>query len=233
MKTSNKLLLGLILVVFAVPLVLATNIKSKIKKGEYTVKNYETENKIYKRSGSFSAFTVVKVIAPAPDLLRCHLQISGKMDYTYTNYSGKDSVHVYTSDDTLYIKYVADVSTNNDQNGFRINVNLPAFNNLVIDGALVVLDSLPASAGNLSVILQNNGELKDGSKKRREVSLRTSPAKAKEQPRNLVAEKLAVNEINNEKEDLLLNIGKNQLRQLAEIDIKELLIYSLFYKIQG
>ncbi len=231
MKTSNKILLGLLLVVFAVPFILATNIKSKIKKGEYMVKNYENENKDYKRTGSFSAFTVVKVIAPAPDLLRCHLQVSGKMDYTYMNYSGKDSVHVYTSNDTLYIKYVADVSTNNDQNGFRINVNLPAFNNLVIDGAAVVLDSLPETTGNLSVILKNNGELKDGSKKTQEVSLRTTPAKTPSE--NLVADKLAANEFNNEKEDPILNIGKNKLRQLAEIDIKELLIYSLFYKIQG
>ncbi len=231
MKTSNKILLGLLLVVFAVPFILATNIKSKITKGEYTVKNYDNENKVYKRTGSFSAFTVVKVIAPAPDLLRCHLQISDKMDYNYINYAGKDSVHVYTINDTLYIKYVADEINNNYQNGFRISVNLPAFNNLVVDGAVVVLDSLPATKGNLSVILKNNGELKDGSKKTQEVSLRTTPAKTPGE--KSATDKIATNDFNNEKEDPLLHIGKHKLRQLAEIDIKELLIYSLFYKIQG
>src|SRR5438128_12559941 len=102
MKTSNKILLGLLVVVFTVPFLLASYLKSKMKKGEYTVEKYENSgNKENIRSGSFTAFKVVKVVAPVPDLLTCHLKQSVNMNYSYYNDNSKDSVMVFTNNDTL------------------------------------------------------------------------------------------------------------------------------------
>lgn len=170
-------------IVFTVPFLLASSLKSKIKKGEYTVQKNENIRSGDMRSGSFTAFKVVKVLAPGPDFFTCHLKLSDNMNYRYYNDGSKDSVMVFNSNDTLYINYV-DGQRKTDQNDKRnfntieVNVNLPVFNNLVVDGAVVIIDSLPASMGNLSVTLKNNGVIRDGSENRARENAKVSPAKS-------------------------------------------------------
>ncbi|MEO6000312.1 MAG: hypothetical protein ABIN89_25980 [Chitinophagaceae bacterium] len=174
MKTSNKILLGLLVVIFAIPFLLAFSLKRKVKNGEYTtVKNEDRESEDKVRSGSFTAFKVVKVIAPGPNFLTCHLKLSENMSYRYYQRPGEDSIAVFTGNDTLFVTYV----TRKDQrdNNLQININLLSFNNLVVDGAVVVIDSLPASPVNLTVTLKNNGQIKDGSEKKKEPVVKGSP----------------------------------------------------------
>ncbi len=180
MKTSNKILLGIIVIIFAVPLLLAYTLKNKIKKGEYTVeKNYKPGNQANMHSGSFTAFKVVKVVAPGPGFLTCHLKPSDKMTFKYYN-EQKDSIIVSNSSDTLYITYIGEKGSVNNGNGrdngpLSIQVNVPAFNNLVVDGAFVIIDSLPTTMINLSVTLKNEGAIKDGSKSEGQETSKVSP----------------------------------------------------------
>ncbi|MDB5247262.1 MAG: hypothetical protein JWQ40_1656 [Segetibacter sp.] len=233
MKTSNKILTGLIVVVFTVPLLLAYSLKSKMKKGEYTVKkNDDSRNEGNMRSGSFTAFKVVKVVAPNPEFLTCHFKQSDNMNYKYYNYQRKDSVIVFTSNDTLYIQYLKEkASTNGNESGrynhFEIDVNLPAFSNLVVDGAVVVLDS--ASSANLSVSLKNNGEIKDGGEKREEDGAKASRARNNNYPvvNVTTADKTIVR--SGDKGNVVS--ARNTSSTLLDLDIKELLIYGLLYRI--
>jgi hypothetical protein len=167
MKTSNTILLGLIIVIFAVPLLLAAALKSKVKKGEYTVeKNKNSREQGDFRSGTFAAYKVVKVVSPDPELLTCKLTLSNKMEYSYYGRSPEDSVEVYAAADTLFIKYLA-TATNEKARGYNeklVRVHLPALTNLVVDGASVIIDSLPAS-NNFSVMLKNNGEVQNHTEK--------------------------------------------------------------------
>lgn len=166
MKTSNKILLGLIIVVFAVPLLIAASLKNKVEKGEHTVEKFENAVNEKLVKGSFQPFKVVKVVAPKTELLTCRLRTSDRADYSYYKNGGNDSVKVVTVNDTLVIQYIPSAAVepghdNRDwERAFELSVNLPAFNNLLVDGAVVIVDSLPAASNNISVNLKNGGELK-------------------------------------------------------------------------
>ena|SRR5215218_5255738 len=178
MRTSNKILIGLLVVVFSVPFLLATTLKGKMNKGEYTIVKNDNRSGGNTRSGAFTAFKVVKVVAPAPGILTCHLKLSTDMNYKYYQPSKEDSVTVFTANDTLFIKYLH-VNTNaeerRDYSRTSIRVNLPVLNSLVVDGAVVIIDSLPGSLGNLSVTLKNRGVIQDGSENREGEIIRESP----------------------------------------------------------
>lgn len=234
MKTSNKILLGLLIVVFTLPFLLASSLKSKIEKGEYTVEKNENEtNGGSMHSGSFTAYKVVKVVAPRPELLTCHLKLSDKMDYRYYNGDSKDSIMVFTSNDTLYIKYTiakvtGEKNESREYNSFMINVNLPAFNNLVVDGAVVGIDSLPASSDNISVTLKNRGVIKDASKNREEESAKVSPAA--DVKNDKVSKSLkAQASIDSDKRKRVA--AKNIHAEILDLDIRDLLIFGFLYRI--
>lgn len=227
MKTSNKILLGLAAVVFTVPLLLAAALQSKIKKGDYTVEKYDNTEPESMASGSFTAFKVIKVIAPDPQLLTCHLKVTDKMEYSYNKGDRKDSIRVFTGNDTLYIMYVArqkkaNKNERSNQGDFEINVNLPAFNNMVVDGAEVILDSLGASSGTLSVTLKNKGVIKDGSENRAENGSKESPAAVIKK-----GQIVPVSEMSKAKGTRDSDIGNKKIRNesLVTSDIREYVIY--------
>ena len=235
MKTSNKILLGLMVIVFTVPFLLASSLESKMKKGEYTVQKNENIRSGDMRSGSFTAFKVVKVLAPGPDFLSCHLKLSDDMNYRYYNDGSKDSVKVFTSNDTLYINYV-DGHRKTDQNERRnftnieLNVSLPAFNNLVVDGAVVIIDSLPASLGILSVTLKNNGVIKDGSENRAGENAKVSPNKSIEKE-GLRASETHEAEVSGASDIRKSGKVQNARLELLDRDMRDLLIYGLLFRI--
>ncbi|TDH21617.1 hypothetical protein EXU57_19125 [Segetibacter sp. 3557_3] len=169
MKTSNKLLLGVIATCFIVPLVLAMSLKHKVDKNEFTQHKSNSNAAGSIRTGTFSAFKVVKVTAPHPELLRCNLKLSETMQYKYHKGGSKDSVAVFTTNDTLFVNYIvhnngSTGNTNNDGENFQVTVSVPSVSSIVIDGAVVILDSLPVTAEPLSISVRNNGILRDGTK---------------------------------------------------------------------
>lgn len=233
MKTSNKILLCLVVIIFTVPFLLAASLKSKMKKGEYTVVKNENTRSGNTHSGSFTAFKVVKVVAPGPDFLICHLKLSDNMNYKYNLNTKEDSIIIFTSNDTLLIKYVTkkvitDQIEIREYNGTAIYVNLPAFNNLVVDGAVVVIDSLPASSGNLSVILKNKGEIKDGSENREKQSLKESPAVSMQKEKTLQASEIYEAKIASKNEKLSMETIQNPGLEILDWDIKHLLFIACF-----
>lgn len=222
-------------IVFTVPFLLASSLKSKMKKGEYTVQKNENIRSGDMRSGSFTAFKVVKVLAPGPDFFTCHLKLSDDMNYRYFNDGSKDSVKVFTSNDTLYINYgdghrKTDQNERRNFNNIELNVNLPAFNNLVVDGAVVIIDSLPASLGNLSVTLKNNGVIKDGSENRAGESAKVSPVESIEKE-GLRALETHEAEVSGATDIRKSDKVQNARLELLNPDMRDLLIYGLLFRI--
>ena len=67
------------------------------------------------------------------------------MSFNYYTGERKDSVDVFTSNDTLHINFVTLTKILNDNqieygDNITLQVGLSAFNNLVVDGAVVVIE---------------------------------------------------------------------------------------------
>ncbi len=232
MKTSNRILLGLLIIIFTVPFVLAATLKAKVKKGEYTVvksKNPGSDLRVH--SGSFTEFKVVNIVAPGPGFLTCHLKQSDTMSYTYNQHSPEDSMVVLTSNDTLLIKYISTNEVTGD-NGERersnvtINVNLRAFHNLLVDGAVVVLDSLPASSGSLSVTLRNKGVIKDGTSNRHNPD-GTKPAVGIKNEKALQESSVYDAELPKSMDKIKTGVIQNANFAMLNVNIKDLLVFHL------
>jgi len=236
MKTSNKILLCLLIVVFTVPLLLAFNIKDKMKKGIYTIEKFDNYRNGKVTVGTFAAFKVVKIVSPNPEYLTCVLRQSSEMKFNYYKDFGNDSVVVSNNNDTLVIQYIAlDKTPARDDernwNAIHVSVAIPAFNSLVVDGAVVVIDSFPV-AGNMSVVLKNRGELKEGSKNGQQEERETSridkqktDADATTELSNKVASIGKVENANNSKRINLLNV------KALNFDVKELLLFQIISRI--
>lgn len=228
MKTSNKILIGLVIAIFAVPLLLAATLKSKMNKGVYTVeKNDAPGDRRDVRKGTFTTFKFVKVIAPRPEMLVCNLHQSNKMDFTYSNDGTSDSLAVYTQNDTLYIQYLAQPENEDQQErrGFGkivANIYLPLFNRLIVDGALVVMEASLANSDSLSVSLKNNAVIKEGNAKTVE-NIPPPPPVQEEK----VKEVSQVNFEELESEDRTLGVLENASMQLIDFSVKDVLINHL------
>lgn len=197
MKTSDKILIGLIVILFTVPFLFAYTIKTKIKKGEYTIEKSEKIKNVDYYSGTFTAFKVVKVIGPGPNNLRCRFKLSGDMKYEYNNY-WKEKIQVFNSNDTLVIRYQPSGKELHDQ---LVNIKLPTFNTLIVDGASVVLDSVGTNS-NLNVTLKNGGTLSDGTERRfdgakaKKATVPIKPVPASAKPEQLEAANIKEADVN-------------------------------------
>lgn len=228
MKTSNKILIGLVITIFAVPLLLAATLKSKMNKGIYTVeKNYVPGNRGDVRKGTFTTFKVVKVIAPRPEMLVCNLHQSDKMDFTYSNDGTSDSLAVYTQNDTLYIQYLAQPEREDQQErrGFGkivANINLPIFNRLMVDGAMVIMEASLTDSDSLSVSLKNNAVIKEGNAKKENTP---PPPIEEEKMKEKEVSQINIEEL--ESEGNSIGVLKNASIQLIDFSVKDVLVNHL------
>jgi hypothetical protein len=150
MKTSNKILLGFLIFVFATPVFLFMSFRNKIQKGEFTVSAPPSNQ--YKHSGLLARFKVVRVVGLVdPGVLSCHLFPADSSWYAYNNYSNGDSIKVEQKGDTLLLKYI-DIglqenrgNTRSELVHLRIDLHAPAFNNVVVEGASVYIDTANAT----------------------------------------------------------------------------------------
>jgi hypothetical protein len=228
MKTSNKILIGLLVFIFTVPLLLAYSLKSKVAKGEYTIESKNKGKDKLWRSGSIQPFKVVKVVGPHPENLHCKLKLSNKMDYKFYNET-PDSVRVFNSGDTLYIQCTSTLTPEelHDADGVVVDLNVPAFNSIIVDGASVVLDSLTSDTANLNVILKNKGVIRDGTKKPKPATDKTTSHVAVKKDR--VAHVAGLNNVDVTDRNTagkIKQISKMKI-DLLDIDIKDLLLYRL------
>lgn len=230
MKTSNKILLSLLIIVIVTPLLLATSLKSKMKKGEYTIEklsNSVDSSKIQK--GTFASYKVVKVIAPN-GVLTCRLKQSNELRYNYYQENKGDSILVYNNSDTLFIQYATKLSKEQLNNGeydhVSMDVYIPSVDSLVIDGARVVVEFQTPPQNNMSIMILNNGELKDGSKVKK-----VDQSKDVSYNNSTIIETLKHNKVEVSLARKSNEMMKDAEEQLAYINIRDLLFNTLFYKI--
>ncbi|MBA2499392.1 MAG: hypothetical protein H0V30_06665 [Chitinophagaceae bacterium] len=236
MKTSNKILIGLLITIFAVPFLIAASLKSKINNDIFTVeKNYVPGDLGMAHKGTFTEFKFVKVIAPRPEMLTCHLKQSEKMDYQYFNDGSSDSLAVYTTNDTLYIQYISqhDKSDQHEGMGFGkivVEVNLPVFDHLTVDGAEVIIASNSEVPGILSVLLKNYGSIKHADSDKNKLGDHASPTSRQKEtgPKNEIYKG---NEDIKSNESASVETLKNASLKIANLKMREVLVYHLLNKI--
>lgn len=169
MNTSNKILTGFLLFVFLVPVFILLSFKSKIRGGQFTVvKNdqYISENF---RSGNFKAYKVVKLVAPPGRVLKCNLQYSDSLYYSYNINDSRDSVRVYNLADTLFIQYIKKTAQRDNTDVYShedlyVDIKLPSIEQLVVNNAEATISGInPVFAKNLFVEVYGTGLLNIGS----------------------------------------------------------------------
>jgi hypothetical protein len=148
MKTSNKILLGFFMLIFAAPVLLFMGFRSKITKGEFTVTRTDANGQ-FTRKGAIKPYKVVKVVGPfMPEVFSCYIIPAGAASYAYTNYGYDDSINLQQKGDTLLVTYNhMNLSTDNNSDSYTnlsINLYLPEINNIIIQGAGVFIDSMNA-----------------------------------------------------------------------------------------
>jgi hypothetical protein len=166
MKTSNQILLGFLIIVFLIPVVVVMSFKSKISNNEFVVVKdgfYLGDNY---RSGSLKPYQTVKLVAPKGKLLKCYLEYSDSMSFSYSNDNGADSIKIYNLGDTLFVQ-VSGLPSKNNPNQFRdefyANLRLPAIENIVVDGAEVtILSANPAKINDMKAEIHGGGTLNIG-----------------------------------------------------------------------
>ena len=180
MKTSNQLILAFLLLVFATPLLVALNLKNKIKNLEYVqIKNIGHSNRDGNYHGSFGSYKVLKLVSPVKGVLVCRLRPSKTASYDYRDYwnnddpnayheVSKDKIRIYNSADTLYMEYIPHSGKSNRANNedswvvIEVTANLPSFEKLEIKGAIAIIDTLPDALQSMEITLSDGGVIKMG-----------------------------------------------------------------------
>jgi hypothetical protein len=144
MKTSNKILLGFLIVVFLVPVYVLMSFKSKIKNNEFKVVKGGPYNSSSFHSGTFKSYRVIKVVAPEGTNMKTDLHFSDSLYYTYNNDGSRDSVRVYNQADTLFVEYTSVTAEKQDNNFYGSNeiytdIFLPSISHLIIKNAEVTI----------------------------------------------------------------------------------------------
>lgn len=237
MRMSNKIFLGLILIVFTVPLLLAATLKSKIKNGEYTVVKNKDENEEHARKGTFTSYKVIKIVSPHPELLMCTFQQSEEMNFKYNNYESGDSLTVFNQGDTLYIQFLAKPADSENEQGENSNygktvvsINLPVVERLIVDGATVILDPAFANADSLSVTLKNNASIKAGKEKKEEVKIQ-EPLSGVENGEPKQISKVYQAGSGTRVDVNCMRIVRKATSEMVEITIKDILVNHLLHRI--
>jgi hypothetical protein len=169
MNTSNKILTGFFIVIFLVPVFILLSFNSKIKGGQFTVVKNEQPVGANFRSGNFKPYKVVKLVAPPGRALKCNLQYSDSLYYSYNMNDSQDSIRVYNLEDTLFIQYISrtvrmdntDVYPDND---LYVDIKLPSVEQLVVNNAEATISDMNASVTkNMLVEVYGTGLLNVGS----------------------------------------------------------------------
>lgn len=141
MKTSIKILLGLLLAIFMIPTLFFMAFGIKLKRNG--VKPYNEEalwSRVDIGPGRF-----VKISSPNKELLDCKLKLSDKPHYMVwpNGQGGDDSVDIHQQLDTLFINYI-DVNSkasSNEQYHRELEIFVSDWQHLQINGASVTIEA--------------------------------------------------------------------------------------------
>ncbi|WP_114789891.1 hypothetical protein U0035_11240 [Niabella yanshanensis] len=165
MKTSNKLLIGLVLLLFSFPLILVMGFKAAIKADRYIVKN----NNGYEVSApkEVKAFTAIKLngIPFTTEFgLKAHIKYGDKFSYFIKNYDmanpeeGRtDSCRIRLVGDTLLVEYTPRQSIRIDEPnysyGIEIDITIPQSVPVIASATSITIDSSAAALGAMNFAL--------------------------------------------------------------------------------
>ncbi len=165
MRTSNRILFTLLVVIFSTPLFLFMAFKTMIKNGEYTTVENNPGN--YQTRSFSNDLKVLKLVGPDNQVLTCNLIPADTSSYSEENYYGQDSIKVEQRGDTLVVRYV-DVkenenSANTEQIHRKIDIRSNSFNTIVAAGATINMDAVNTTANpDIYFDLKNNARLQLG-----------------------------------------------------------------------
>jgi hypothetical protein len=166
MNTSNKILTGFLLLIFLVPVLVLLSFRSMIRSGQFTVVKNEQYKSANFREGNFQPYKVVKLVSPEGRALKCNLQYSDSLYYSYNVNDSRDSVRVYNLADTLFIQYINKTATKDNTGVYAhdelyIDVKLPSMEQLIINNAAVNIAGLltGGAAKNMMVEVYGTGFL--------------------------------------------------------------------------
>ena len=167
MRTSNKILLGFIILCFLIPTFLMFSFKSKINNGRFTIAKQEGQGSNF-RNGNFKPCKVIKFVSPEAGLLKATIKQSDSLYYSYYMMNHQDSIKVTNVADTLVVELVNyELDGVDYRTDLNVTLKLPSCENLIIDNAEVMFDSTAAFSGDLSVVLNGAGKLNIGRTKER------------------------------------------------------------------
>ena len=162
MKTSNKLLVLLVAVMFSIPLIMVMGFKNAVKENRYVVKNmFGVEDIAFK---GLKPFKVVKLRSSANNPLLCNIKSGNKYEYKFVNYNTKangkampDNCSMNAIGDTLFISYDA---MNADQHLLELDLGVADGVSVIAEGARVSINTLNRnSPKNISLDLSGGAEL--------------------------------------------------------------------------
>ncbi len=168
MKTSNKLLTLLLVLLFAIPPVMIAGFETAIKNNHYLVKSPAGFN--VEPLNEMKPFKVVKLEGNRVDRrfgLVCHIYPGDKYGYRFTNYdpghaeNGRtDSCHTELLGDTLIVRYHTRSSEifrpNNYHYGVQIEITVPKTVSVWANNSVVNIDSSISPLDALNLALTNN-----------------------------------------------------------------------------
>lgn len=174
MKTSNKLLMGLVLLLFSFPLMLVMGFKAAVKNGRYIVKsNTGYEVTAAKEVKAFTAIKLNGIPFNNEFGLKANIKHGDKFSYFFKNYDvdnpeqGRtDNCRVSLSGDTLVVDYAFKTIIESNKNngptffhGVEMEITLPKAVPVIATGTTVSIDSSSATLGAMSFRLYNQAYL--------------------------------------------------------------------------
>lgn len=164
MKTSNKILLGLFIIVFLIPVFIIMSFRSMIKKGQFTVIKDQPYMNDNLRSGNLKPYKVIKLVAPEGRMLKCNLKFSDSLYYRYYGNDGSgDSINIYNKADTLFVQYIKQsVKKGSDDdyndNELQAELKLPSMEHIIMENAeATILSADTAKNNSMDIEVYGNG----------------------------------------------------------------------------
>lgn len=164
MKTSNKLLVILLINLVLIPTTIMLALSAKVNSGNYVLGMTEMEKEA-RAAKPISNTGLLKLTAPIGTKLECTIHYSDSVYYRkYGSANGRLSVE--NSGDTLVFSLpTVDQGKEEDRNEIYLDLFMPFNGLLMLDGATAKLDSVAADA-EIEVAMQNNSILTLGNRER-------------------------------------------------------------------
>ncbi|GAB2670228.1 hypothetical protein GCM10027036_24740 [Flavihumibacter cheonanensis] len=165
MKTSNKLLVILLINLVLIPTTIMLALSAKVNSGNYVLGMTEMEKEA-RAAKPISNTGLLKLTAPIGTKLECTIHYSDSVYYRKYG-SANERLSVENSGDTLVFSLPASAENSQDEerNEIYLDLFMPFNGLLMLDGATAKLDSVAADA-EIEVAMQNNSILTLGNRER-------------------------------------------------------------------